>query len=168
MHSCRHEYIFLPCIMRYKQFLHRGLYEFLHGWEGIMRLNESSMEKLLDLMTMALKFQFLRCCCGEDILDVALNHVFAIKRIAQSNREILDLVIQAEYLVHEAYDTMSMFDFRELRQQLALFFQDRKVKVGGKFPGRMRTLAMGGASHIICHDEILIAAYVGGRRQRRA
>ena len=97
-----------------------------------MRLNESSMEKLLDLMTMALKYQFLRCSCGEDILDVALNHVMAIKQISQSNPEILNLVLQAELLLHEAYDTMSMFDFRELRQQLALFFQDRKVKVGWK------------------------------------
>merc|ERR1711871_872665 len=87
------------------------------------------MGRLIDLMTMGFKYQFLTCSCAEDLLDVTLNHIEAVKRISTSNAELLSLVKQCEELLHIHYKDMSMYDFRELRQQLALFFQDRKVKV---------------------------------------
>ena len=37
---------------------------------SIMRLNTQSMEKLVDLMLMGFKHQFLRCVAPEELLDV--------------------------------------------------------------------------------------------------
>eukprot|EP00397_Hematodinium_sp_SG-2012_P052361 GEMP01061855.1.p1 GENE.GEMP01061855.1~~GEMP01061855.1.p1 ORF type:complete len:321 (+),score=64.70 GEMP01061855.1:45-1007(+) len=41
---------------------------------SIMRLNESSMDKLFDLMTMGFKSQLIWLTCPEEILQVCMNH----------------------------------------------------------------------------------------------
>lgn len=96
---------------------------------SIMRLNGSSMDKLMDLMTMGFKFQFLRCSSGEEIVEVALNHVDAVKKIVTGNQELWDIVTDCEKLIHEHYGCMKMADYRSLRLEIANFLQDRKVKI---------------------------------------
>ena len=53
----------------------------------------------------------------------------AIKKIAAPNAELLGLVQQCEALLYEHYGDMGMYDFRQLRETLGLFLQDRKIKV---------------------------------------
>ncbi len=97
---------------------------------SIMRLNESSMDKLMDLITMGFKYQFLCCSSGEELCDVAWNHLHACKRIAgNDNNELLALIAQGEEMFQGLFNSMSMYAFRELRMQLAAFLQDRRVKV---------------------------------------
>merc|ERR1712224_870337 len=48
---------------------------------SIMRLNESSMEKLFDLMTMGFKYQLLSITCPQQLLQVTLNHLAALKTV---------------------------------------------------------------------------------------
>ncbi|CAD7937078.1 unnamed protein product [Amoebophrya sp. A25] len=96
---------------------------------SIMRLNESSMDKLMDLITMGFKYQFLCCHSGEELVDVTLNHIAACKRICAESPELLALVQQGEALFQAQYEHMSMYAYRELRMQLGTFFQDRRVKV---------------------------------------
>eukprot|EP00922_Rhytidocystis_sp_ex-Travisia-forbesii_P027439 GHVS01040189.1.p1 GENE.GHVS01040189.1~~GHVS01040189.1.p1 ORF type:complete len:159 (+),score=19.12 GHVS01040189.1:271-747(+) len=40
-----------------------------------MRLNATSMQKLVDLMTMAFKYQVINCCSPEELLTVTCNHL---------------------------------------------------------------------------------------------
>lgn len=53
---------------------------------SIMRLNGQSMDKLIDLMTMGFKYQFLGCCQAEDLVDVCRNHMDACREIAEGKK----------------------------------------------------------------------------------
>ncbi|CAN0531967.1 unnamed protein product, partial [Ectocarpus sp. 8 AP-2014] len=46
-----------------------------------MRLNESSMSKLFDLVTMGVKYQALSCAQPQQLLQVTLNHLETIKQM---------------------------------------------------------------------------------------
>ena len=46
---------------------------------SIMRLNESSMDKLFDLMTMGFKYQMLACSYPQELLFVTLNHLYQLR-----------------------------------------------------------------------------------------
>merc|ERR1719271_495838 len=46
---------------------------------SIMRLNESSMDKLFDLMAMGFKFQLMSCCSPQEMLDVTHNHLQSLR-----------------------------------------------------------------------------------------
>ena len=52
---------------------------------SIMRLNESSMDKLYDLMTMGFKYQIMSCSQASDILQVSLNHVDLIGIVCENS-----------------------------------------------------------------------------------
>jgi len=98
---------------------------------SIMRLNESSMDKLFDLMAMGFKYQMISCTRPSEMIDVTLNHLEALRRLvgdaAQPGvAELLDVCVQQ---MHAAYDNMSLADLSAMRHSLCAFFQDRKVKV---------------------------------------
>uniref|UniRef100_A0AAY4D724 Protein OSCP1 n=1 Tax=Denticeps clupeoides TaxID=299321 RepID=A0AAY4D724_9TELE len=59
---------------------------------SIMRLNQASMDKLYDLMTMAFKYQVLLCQRPKDILLVSFNHMDAIKDFVRDTPNILSQV----------------------------------------------------------------------------
>ena len=61
---------------------------------SIMRLNEASMEKLYDLMTMSVKFQMMLCPCASDIIKVTYNHVSSMRKLVRSST-VLDLLDKA-------------------------------------------------------------------------
>ncbi|CAM9748051.1 unnamed protein product, partial [Heterosigma akashiwo] len=48
---------------------------------SIMKLNQSSMEKLYDLMTMGFKYQILLCSQPEQLLQVTLTHLETLKQL---------------------------------------------------------------------------------------
>ena len=62
----------------YSQYATRKLFDKL-AHTSIMRLSESSMDKLYDLMTMGFKFQLATCEKPEDILNVTLLHLATLK-----------------------------------------------------------------------------------------
>lgn len=59
---------------------------------SIMRLNQASMDKLYDLMTMAFKYQVLLCPRPRDLLLVSFNHMDAIKDFVKEAPTILGQV----------------------------------------------------------------------------
>ncbi|KAI2655065.1 Protein OSCP1 [Labeo rohita] len=59
---------------------------------SIMRLNQASMDKLYDLMTMAFKYQVLLCPRPKDILLVSFNHMDAIRDFVKDTPSILSQV----------------------------------------------------------------------------
>ena len=53
---------------------------------SIMRLNESSMDKLFDLMTMAVKYQISLISHPREIIIVTLNHLDSILPFVADSR----------------------------------------------------------------------------------
>mmetsp|Transcript_30397 Transcript_30397/g.66598 ORF Transcript_30397/g.66598 Transcript_30397/m.66598 type:complete len:373 (-) Transcript_30397:192-1310(-) len=96
---------------------------------SIMRLNESSMDKLFDLMAMGFKFQIMSCCSPKEMVDVTQNHLEALRRLVGATPHLVELIDETLRQMHKAYGNMSLADCNSLRQSLCGFFQDRKVKV---------------------------------------
>mmetsp|Transcript_8690 Transcript_8690/g.22239 ORF Transcript_8690/g.22239 Transcript_8690/m.22239 type:complete len:382 (+) Transcript_8690:90-1235(+) len=96
---------------------------------SIMRLNESSMDKLFDLMAMGFKYQIISCQAPQEMVDVTQNHLDVLKRLVGNTSSVLELVEECIRQVQVAYGGMTLSDFNAMRQSLCRFFQDRKVKV---------------------------------------
>ncbi|XP_066915026.1 protein OSCP1-like [Clytia hemisphaerica] len=96
---------------------------------SIMRLNSASMDKLYDLMTMALKYQVSLSKQPQDVLMVTLNHMDTIREYSRGNSQILEQVDYVYSLINEAYSTMTPGEFQLIRQTLLNFFQDMHIRV---------------------------------------
>uniref|UniRef100_A0A8B9CYB3 Organic solute carrier partner 1 n=1 Tax=Anser brachyrhynchus TaxID=132585 RepID=A0A8B9CYB3_9AVES len=96
---------------------------------SIMRLNQASMDKLYDLMTMAFKYQVLLCPRPKDILLVTFNHLDAIKDFIRDSPGILNQVDETFRQLIEVYGCLSAGEFQLIRQTLLLFFQDMHIRV---------------------------------------
>ncbi|CAM9846146.1 unnamed protein product, partial [Hapterophycus canaliculatus] len=92
-----------------------------------MRLNESSMNKLFDLITMGLKYQqVLSCAQPQQLLQVSLNHLETLKKMVPSQAGRIDTVIETTIAAYRHLDT---FGWIQLRQRLLETFQGRRVKI---------------------------------------
>uniref|UniRef100_A0AAR2L8F4 Organic solute carrier partner 1 n=1 Tax=Pygocentrus nattereri TaxID=42514 RepID=A0AAR2L8F4_PYGNA len=96
---------------------------------SIMRLNQASMDKLYDLMTMAFKYQVLLCPRPKDILLVTFNHMDAIKDFVRDTPSILSQVDETYRQLIEIYTPLSGGEFQLIRQTLLIFFQDMHIRV---------------------------------------
>ncbi|XP_077431793.1 protein OSCP1 isoform X1 [Vanacampus margaritifer] len=120
---------------------------------SIMRLNQASMDKLYDLMTMAFKYQVLLCPRPRDLLLVTFNHMDAIKEFVKDTPCILaqvDETYQQLIEVHQHFvrwefglfslegNVVSSFqmytllpsgELQLIRQTLLIFFQDMHIRV---------------------------------------
>uniref|UniRef100_A0AAY5JW66 Organic solute carrier partner 1 n=1 Tax=Esox lucius TaxID=8010 RepID=A0AAY5JW66_ESOLU len=96
---------------------------------SIMRLNQASMDKLYDLMTMAFKYQVLLCPRPKDILLVSFNHMDAIKDFVKETPSILSQVDETYKQLIEMYTPLSSGEFQLIRQTLLIFFQDMHIRV---------------------------------------
>lgn len=96
---------------------------------SIMRLNESSMDKLFDLMAMGFKYQIMSCTSPKEMIDVTHNHLEALKRLVSNTPQLLELVEECVRQMGVAYGDMPLSELSRMRQCLCTFFQDRKVKV---------------------------------------
>eukprot|EP01027_Heterolobosea_sp_BB2_P013849 GEZU01019930.1.p1 GENE.GEZU01019930.1~~GEZU01019930.1.p1 ORF type:complete len:407 (+),score=81.48 GEZU01019930.1:82-1221(+) len=88
---------------------------------SIMRLSESSMDKLYDLITMGFKHQLLCSTYPEELLQITLNHLDSIR--------YTDEVAYTRKLIIEKSASLSRHEFGLIKQNLCDFFQDKKVKV---------------------------------------
>ncbi|XP_030213593.1 protein OSCP1 isoform X2 [Gadus morhua] len=96
---------------------------------SIMRLNQASMDKLYDLMTMACKYQVLLCPRPKDLLLVSFNHMDAIKDLVKEAPPILSQVDDTYRQLIEIYTPLSSGEFQLIRQTLLIFFQDMHIRV---------------------------------------
>merc|ERR1719424_1565574 len=96
---------------------------------SIMRLNESSMDKLFDLMTMGFKYQLIACRYPQELLHVTLNHLHQLRAKIDDATAVADLVVEAIRSTNERYSNMSPAEFASLKQALCRFFEDKHVKV---------------------------------------
>lgn len=94
---------------------------------SVMQFNKASMDKLFDLMTMAFKYQVMSCASPAELVDVTLNHLEALRRLAgsdEADRQRLDECIEK---IKGSYGRMSLAESNMIRQSVCTFFQDRKV-----------------------------------------
>ncbi|GCC36174.1 protein OSCP1 isoform X1 [Chiloscyllium punctatum] len=96
---------------------------------SIMRLNQASMDKLYDLMTMAFKYQVLLCPRPKDILLVTFNHMDAVKEFIRDSPSILNQVDEIFRQLIETYSCLPAGEFQLIRQTLLVFFQDLHIRV---------------------------------------
>nr|XP_033812517.1 protein OSCP1 [Geotrypetes seraphini] len=96
---------------------------------SIMRLNQASMDKLYDLMTMAFKYQVLLCPRPKDILLVTFNHMDAIEDFVRDSPSILNQVDETFRQLIDLYSCLPAGEFQLIRQTLLIFFQDMHIRV---------------------------------------
>ncbi|XP_051921928.1 protein OSCP1 isoform X3 [Hippocampus zosterae] len=121
---------------------------------SIMRLNQASMDKLYDLMTMAFKYQVLLCPRPRDLLLVSFNHMDAIKefvkdtacilaQVDETYRQLIEVrrrfacrgnsggaLMEAELISSfQMYTPLASGEFQLIRQTLLIFFQDMHIRV---------------------------------------
>jgi hypothetical protein len=96
---------------------------------SIMRLNESSMNKLYDLMSMGCKYQVLAATHAEQLEHISLNHLEALEQMVIKKPEVVSLLTSAKSAAATLFKSLSPADWILLRQTLSRFFQDRRVKV---------------------------------------
>ncbi|KAK7072230.1 Protein oscp1 [Halocaridina rubra] len=97
-----------------------------HG--SVMRLNTPSMDKLFDLMVMAVKQQVLICPQPGDLLLITLNHLDAIRYYA-SAPPVLAQVEATVHLFRKIYCNMSLGELADVRRALLEFVQDIHIRV---------------------------------------
>lgn len=98
---------------------------------SIMRLSESSMDKLFDLMVMGYKYQTLCSTSLQQLEQVTLTHLKTIKEMVASSADaaVNRLIDNVSEMVIKTYSTLSMWQLHQVRQTLCRFFQDKRVKV---------------------------------------
>ncbi|XP_024213675.1 protein OSCP1 isoform X3 [Pan troglodytes] len=121
------EELFKPQELYSKKAL-RTVYERL-AHASIMKLNQASMDKLYDLMTMAFKYQVLLCPRPKDVLLVTFNHLDTIRGFIRDSPTILQQVDETFRQLTEIYGGLSAGEFQLIRQTLLIFFQDLHIRV---------------------------------------
>lgn len=96
---------------------------------SIMRLNESSMDKLFDLMTMGFKYQLVACSYPQQLLQVTMNHLHELRSKVEDAKPVCDLVDQVIASTKERYMRMTTAEFAYLKQALCRFFAEKRIKV---------------------------------------
>ena len=92
-----------------------------------MRLSESSMDKLYDLMVTGFKYQVISCKTGFELIDVTLNHLDSIRSMVSG--DVIELVNECARKVDEIYCALMPGSLALVRQTVLRMLQDRKVKV---------------------------------------
>uniref|UniRef100_A0A8C1MJ77 Organic solute carrier partner 1a n=1 Tax=Cyprinus carpio TaxID=7962 RepID=A0A8C1MJ77_CYPCA len=96
---------------------------------SIMRLNQASMDKLYDLMTMAFKYQIVLCPRPKDLLLITFNHTDTIKELVKDNPSLVNQINEAQRQLIEVYTPLSDGDFELIRHTLLVLFQDMQIRV---------------------------------------
>ena len=96
---------------------------------SIMRVNKESMDKLYDLMVMAVKYQISQCINPSDLLHITLNHLDATLEFVKELPNVKAKVLDAYDAIIAMYGSMKIGDFALIRQYLLSFLQDTNNKV---------------------------------------
>ena len=105
----------------------RGIFEKL-AHSSIMRLSESSMDKLYDLMCMGMKQQVVCSSYAGELYAVTMNHLETMfPMIAGTLAEGRLISVRNKFV--SVYQPMSPWQWMLIRKEILGFMQDRRVKV---------------------------------------
>nr|CAB3264586.1 protein OSCP1-like [Phallusia mammillata] len=96
---------------------------------SIMKVNDDSMEKLYDLMIMAVKYQFSQCPHPRTLLCITFNHFDSILEFVAGHNNAVAMIKQTFNLFVQEYSSLSDGEFILIRQSLLGFLQDFNNKV---------------------------------------
>eukprot|EP00128_Syssomonas_multiformis_P019020 Colp12_sorted_trinity150504_noHs@23242 len=96
---------------------------------SIMRLNESSMDKLFDLMAMGFKYQLVQSIEPFDIIFITLVHMDSIKQMVADNEQCVSLIEKTQIRLVKTYSKMTHAQLQSIKVTLLSFFQDKHTKV---------------------------------------
>uniref|UniRef100_A0A1I8BFH7 Protein OSCP1 n=1 Tax=Meloidogyne hapla TaxID=6305 RepID=A0A1I8BFH7_MELHA len=119
--------LFEPKEMMSRQGLRQFFEQIAHS--SVMRLNEASMDKLFDLMVMAVKYQFLLCKEPSELVLVTMNHIDGMKTIFQSNQQIMNHLDYANTLLMDHFGDTPLWQMAIIRSELLNFLHGARVKV---------------------------------------
>uniref|UniRef100_H2YM14 Protein OSCP1 n=1 Tax=Ciona savignyi TaxID=51511 RepID=H2YM14_CIOSA len=105
---------------------------------SIMRVNPDSMEKLYDLMVMAVKYQVTQSPDPFTLLHITLNHLDSVMKFAGSNHAVVNKVKFVYKAIVKEYGSMGAFEFIQIRQCLLAFLQDVNNKVSIYLTGKVQ------------------------------
>lgn len=123
---------FLEELFRPQEICHRSAFRILFerlAHASIMRLNESSMDKLFDLMAMAVKYQALLVSNPREILLVTLNHLDSILEFVKESDSCVDLIEKCYKRIIKTYSDLNEFELQEIRHSILNCLQDLRIKV---------------------------------------
>ncbi|KAL3076759.1 hypothetical protein niasHS_011496 [Heterodera schachtii] len=119
--------LFEPREMYTRQGLRQHFEQIAHS--SVMRLNEASMVKLFDLMTMAVKYQFLLCKEPSEIVLVTMNHLDGMKTIFKDHQDIIERIDHASNLLMDHFGDTPLWQMSAIRCELLNFLSGTRVKV---------------------------------------
>ncbi|GAB5368814.1 hypothetical protein AAMO2058_001351900 [Amorphochlora amoebiformis] len=119
--------LFKPQELYTEKQLRNVFHELAHA--SIMRLNEGSMAKLHDLMSMGFKYQLMGISRPSQILNITLNHLEGIEGLLDGERETVEMVHKVRDLFKGHYGNLSRLHHANMRRLLLQYFQDWKVKI---------------------------------------
>ncbi|XP_067941716.1 protein OSCP1-like [Watersipora subatra] len=121
------EEIFKPQELHSKKAMRTVFDRLAHA--SIMRLNAPSMDKLYDLMTMAVKYHVSLCSRPRDLLLVTLNHVDGLRAMVPNQTSVIATLDDLYENIIQTYAKMGEGELQVIRQTLLSFFQDMHVRV---------------------------------------
>lgn len=95
---------------------------------SIMKLNDTSMQKLYDLMVMGLKYQVQMTVQPEELYFITINHLKTMQTLV-AGTQAEEHVIQAKQKFEAMCASFGAYDWMVIRQQMYKFFEDRHIKV---------------------------------------
>eukprot|EP00731_Ephydatia_muelleri_P032170 Em0023g677a len=96
---------------------------------SIMKLNRTAMDKLYDLMIMAVKYQVLVSKSGREVLLATLNHLDTIRGFVALSPPHVAMVDKACLTFKDFFESQSSAQLMHLRHYLLLLFQDTNKRV---------------------------------------
>ncbi|RMZ95550.1 OSCP1 isoform X2 [Brachionus plicatilis] len=152
---------FLDEVFRPQEMCHRSAFRILFerlAHASIMRLNQPSMDKLFDLMTMAVKYQTLLVSKPHEILLVTLNHLDSILEFVADSDYCVDLIEKCYKRLIKTYSDMDEFELQEIRHSILNCLQDLRVKVSVFLKEKIQnwngTFALANEGPVACQDFI--------------
>ncbi|KAI5755285.1 hypothetical protein M8J77_015697 [Diaphorina citri] len=118
--------LFKPQKIYNKDALKNLFHDLAHA--SIMRLNEASMSKLYDLMTMVFKYQILSAREPRDLILITLNHMDAMRSLVQTS-QVQKQLDACYFLVMKMYGQMTDGELQRVRYSILNFFQDIRIRV---------------------------------------
>ena len=97
-----------------------------------MKLNNTSMNKLFDLMLMSFKLQIVLTKFPEELYQITLNHFSQLSEILNKynvDEEIKMKVLNSRKYIEDIYSKVPPFQYILIKQTLLRFFQGKNVKV---------------------------------------
>jgi hypothetical protein len=81
-----------------------------------MRLNESSMQKLFDLMLMGIKLQTVQSCYPEEFTHVTMKHLETMAKMVDAGTEAALLIEDCKTKFVLLVNQFNSYDFQVIKQ----------------------------------------------------